>query len=362
MPNPPDVSDKSSIIPAKVKVEGVGFYVEDLNTSVAKGSNLLEPFNPTAEDGEEGEGGEEEISRMMTSKTEDMQMGSVAPEEEEDEVENNDEPNWFQRWFCGKKAAEEEEGEREDDEIERSPSGGKGQGGRGQGGSGGNRFRRGWQADVNDNVEVKSVFAFDGRVPWRRLIAPYCRRRLYDVVEKQWVDDPEDSDGGLAEPAKRLSCRPDKDERREDEHHNFYQHTDLLGFAVPEIETRRGSSGALEAESDLIRGTADDEGPILTPLAPDGTRPSLRLKLSQLPNFHEVASQLNDVYHSYVLEPRALQVFLTLTMMPMFPNKPGTRCWSSWGESRRPPDVSFTKSCLLHSRAGSVTSTVHSHS
>lgn len=323
-PNPPEVEDKANLLPKKIEILGLGVYVEDLNLNISRSTNLLLPYAPpSAVDGEEAEG--EDIGRNMSGRfIEDMPSGQA---EDSAAAEGHEEtaPSWFQRWFCGKKADHVEEPELEEEEEEKDGT---------RATRGSRRFKRGWQTDANDSADIGKIYSFDGRVSWRRLIAPFSRKRLYDLAAQQWVDDPNDSDIGIKLPNRYWNCT--RGSRGADEQHmhiNFYENTDIDGYVGREDDDRIIPDSADE----ILAG--DDESPVLVRVAPDGSRPSLRLKLEQLDDFLKIAAMLNEAYHPYLIEPRAVELLLTLAVLPILPTEPTRRCWSQWGESKRSIEV-----------------------
>lgn len=320
LPSPPDVSDKSNILPKTIKVEGLGIYVEDLNLTLPRGTDLLLRFTSSPLEGEEGA---EEAGKQPPE----------APEKREEEVtavgeKGGAEPNWFQRWFCGKKEVQPDENKVEEENWEE--------------GSKYRRGRRGWHMDTAEPVDEQKIYPFDGRVSWRRLLAPFCRRKLYDLELEQWIDDPHDMDEGLkAEARTGFLCSGGEPKIDHEEMINFYERTDINGYVIGASEEmeEEGMIHILGEGGDHILGEEEFEEPVRTTTAPDGSNPSLRLKLSQMDNFLNVAAQLCDVYHTYVLEPRSLECVLTLAALPVVPNTAPQRCWSRWGEERRPTGV-----------------------
>lgn len=326
--NLPDVSDKTNIIPAHVKVDGVGCYIEDLKRGIPRGIDLLTPFSPMEEIRNSNDSGDDDTIRCHASRmiSEDFPIEESDFEESDEKKEEKNEPNWFQRWFLGKKA--ESKNVTEDTVISSVMNKKMKEGGT-------KWLRRGWQIDVDDNVELKDVFSFDGRVPWRRLLAPFCRRQLYDPILMEWVDDPNVMEMVLNKQRVCSPCGSRMDVDSKEEQINIYKTTDILGFVYPAED----NSDPIVLPNASIIDEVDTQ-PRLLQMSPNGSLPSLRLRVDRLNDFLNVAAKLNDAYHDYVLEPRALEVGLTLSTVPTLPSSPMKRCWSKWGEEHRPPEVS----------------------
>lgn len=215
---------------------------------------------------------------------------------------------------------------------------GQGEGERSRG-LGGRRFRRGWQVDVNDYTEQRSLFSLDGRVPWRRLLAPLCRRQLYNIEERSWVDDPLDVDDPKERSRNRMCCGAPKEDGKDHDHVNLYENTGTFGFNSPVGGTREQNSMLESPKETPLAPPGDHETPLLISTAPDGSHPSLKLKSEQLDNFLQIAVKLNDAYHSYILEPRTIEVSLTLSTVPTVLPRQSPTCWSKWASERQPIEV-----------------------
>lgn len=368
--DPPPISDKSNLILKKLVVKGFGVYVENINTKVPKGHDLRQPFTPIEEDDrahffkpKQGVGARRASSftslaspfqntsllshanSASPSRQQDTQSSPPNTQDDKHATTSGSSPRVERCLFSsckprGKASFKNDDngGNADAPQVQGLPSSAH------NGNSvvmTGGAFREGNPDSVSffpNNAATTATFSFDGRVPWRRLLAPFCVRRLYDIETASWVDDENELDENI--PPTSTSCpincsRASTRFVDDEDQTNYYENVDEGGHRIVTVEEADDNDFAVDAQGVPDANVFTDYPNVSRqPFSPAGQRAPLRIRLGSLPVLEEILERLNDAYHYYLIEPRALEALVTLAAVPQVPETYQNRCWSKWGETQ----------------------------